>query len=249
MDESKLIEITKKEYDQLILQSKSSESVSQLAAGIAHEIRNPLTTIRGLIQLLHPYLIEIDKGDYANIALKEIDRLNDMVFQFLNTTKEKVQEKKVFQLNKLIEELELLYENEAKLRNIVLRSKWVPEDIKLYMNENQLRQVLINVIKNAMEAIENSMRYQGEIEIDADIQKECVAISIIDNGCGMSPESIQNLFSPYYTTKPTGTGLGLSICKKIIEDNGGEIHIHSVLGKGTIIKVYLPLAAEYRLHA
>lgn len=246
MDENQFIEITKKEYEQLIVQANYASNISQLSAGIAHEIRNPLTTIKGFIQLLAPHLTEIGKDEYANIALSEINRVNEMIFQFLNATKPKPTQISYIELNKLIKEVEILYESEAQLRNITIRTDLDPTNPIIYMDDHQLKQVIVNIIKNSIEAMEEPSRLGGHIDIRTEVNEDRVEISIHDNGCGMPSESIEKVFLPYYTTKTNGTGLGLSICKKIIEENSGHIQIHSTPHEGTDFRIDLPLVMEFR---
>ncbi|MDQ0154515.1 ATP-binding protein [Robertmurraya andreesenii] len=238
-----------KEYDQLALQSSYLESVGKLAAGIAHEIRNPLTTIKGFIQLVRPYLIDIQKEEYADISLDEIERANKILFQFLNAAKPQKKETRIVSVNKLIEEMALLYEGEASLQGISIKTVPSSDNPSILIDEYQLKAVLVNMMKNAFEAIRASERIQGRICMRTEIRGAHSVISIHDNGCGIPQETIASLFTPFFTTKTTGTGLGLIICKNIIHDFGGDIQIRSRLGEGTTFYIELPLANEYIMHA
>lgn len=241
----------KKEFNEILTKSDHLATVSKLAAGIAHEIRNPLTTIKGFLQLLKPYMAQINKEEYATVALEEIDRANEIIYSFLNMAKPKMVEKdlKATKINQLIQEIKLLYESEAILRNVTIETSLAPSNPVVSINENQLKQVLINMIKNAMEAIEHHQKKEGTIHLWTEESDGKGIIQISDNGCGMDPESIERLFTPFFTTKPTGTGLGLSICKKIINEHGGQIHINSEPGKGTTFRVELPICKISILHA
>lgn len=236
-------------YDALLRESSYSSNLDNLAAGIAHEIRNPLTTVRGFIQLIKPYLLEVNKEEYANIAIGEIDRVNAILFQFLNELKPQKSEAKEISVNKLIHNIQLLYEGEANLHNIAVQSVLAPEDPIIYANELQLKQVLVNMMKNALEAISSSGRSQGNIYLRTELHGNKVVISIKDNGCGMKEDLVDAVFSPFYSTKTTGTGLGLSISKKIIQEHGGSIHITSSVGEGTTLQIELPSSNEHILHA
>lgn len=227
----------KKEFDEISLQSSYLANVGQLAAGIAHEIRNPLTTIKGFIQLMKPYLVEIEKEEYATIALEEIDRANTILYEFLNAAKPHVNEAKHIDVNRLVKEITILFEGEAHLRNITLCTNLAQENPSLFLEEHQLKQVLVNVVKNAFEAVPAT---GGEIILSTEVRDEMVLFRIGDNGCGMSDETVQRIFMPFYTTKATGTGLGLSVCNDIIHHLGGEIEIKSQLGVGTDFLIYLP---------
>ncbi|MGG0719683.1 ATP-binding protein [Robertmurraya massiliosenegalensis] len=243
------LEKIKNKYDELELHSSYLSNVGQLAAGIAHEIRNPLTTIKGFIQLIKPYLIEIEKEQYADIALNEIERANQILYQFLNAAKPKMNEQKKINVNELLKDIAILYEGEANLRNIKIETSLQPNIPSVLMEENQLKQVLVNMIKNAMEAIQASRRGEGKLLLTSERIKHSIVLSIKDNGCGLSQESIDKLFTPYYSTKMSGTGLGLSICKQIIHESGGNIEISSRLNEGTTFRIQLPLQAKYQMHA
>ncbi|WP_077213005.1 two-component system sensor histidine kinase NtrB [Bacillus dakarensis] len=240
-------EALRKDYDELVLKSAYHEQIGTLAAGIAHEIRNPLTTVKGFLQLIQPFLAQIEKEEYAKIALKEIDRANEILYEFLNAVKPSSRVSTSIDVNHLLREIELLYESEAKLRNIILTIKYDTENPFIYMDEKQLKQVLINMIKNSIEAIDS--RHQGRIELSSEISGKYVNIIIKDNGCGLPEDAVQSIFTPFFTTKSEGTGLGLPICKKIIDESGGQINISSRLGEGTMIKIELPLCTEFKLNA
>lgn len=239
----------RRDYDEIMLQSVYNSNIGELAAGIAHEIRNPLTTIKGFIQLIKPYLTEIHKEEYATIALEEIDRANEILFQFLNAAKPQTNQVKQVPLNKLIKEISLLYEGEVNIRNITIKMVLDQSDPCLLTDEKQLKQVLVNIVKNAMDAISEANRLEGEITLYTETIENQARIIIRDNGCGMPEETVNKIFSPFYSTKVTGTGLGLSICKRIIDDQGGNIQIRSNPDDGTSFIISLPLKTESKLHA
>jgi signal transduction histidine kinase len=222
--------------------NQHNQNIEKLAAGIAHEIRNPLTTVGGFIQLLKPYLIEIGKGQYAEIALEELNRANQIIFEFLNASKPSENQQKPLSLNKLVKDTSLLYESEASLKNISIVNQFDRKDIKIIGNDKQLKQVLINLLKNAMEAIEERPEkdHKGRINYYTLTDGDIASIVIEDNGCGISERNLQNLFLPFYTSKETGTGIGLSVCKKIIEDHNGSIKVESTNGIGTIFRLEFP---------
>ena len=218
------------------------EHINTLAAGIAHEIRNPLTTVKGFLQLLRPYLYEIGKEQYADIAIDELNRANDLIFEFLNATKPQMNKKEIVSINKLIKDIGLLYESEALLHNIVLNITLADSNPAVLAGGLQLKQVFINILKNSIDAIiANSDPISGQINLLVKEEDHSVCIIMDDNGCGMTEETLNNLFMPFYTTKKTGTGIGLPICKKIIEEHSGQILISSIQGKGSTFKILLPL--------
>ncbi|MBT2689612.1 GHKL domain-containing protein [Bacillus sp. ISL-47] len=241
MEKKKYFEETAKEIHEASLASDYMSNVGKLAAGIAHEIRNPLTTVKGFIQLIKPYLIDVGKEQYAEIALEEINRANDIIYEFLNAAKPPEKKKTEVWLNKLIQEVTLLFESEAHLHNINFSIQPCDANPSVFGDNNQIKQVLVNILKNALEALQNVNRSDGMIRIYAETKQEKAYIIVEDNGPGMSQETVDQLFVPFYTTKSNGTGIGLSICKKIIEEHGGNIVLNSQLDTGTVFKIELPL--------
>jgi len=219
-------------------------NVSKLAAGIAHEIRNPLTTVKGFIQLLKPSLSEIGKGQYADIALDEIDRANDLICEFLDATKPFERKKDKVSLNKIIQDIAILYEGETSLQNVQLTYNTLEDDLIVYGDRKQLKQVLLNIVKNAIEATALTKSEYKQIHISLESKERKANMRIKDNGCGMTEEIRENIFTPFYSTKQTGTGIGLSICKKIIEEHDGFMNICSLPDKGTEITIILPLLID-----
>lgn len=236
-----MIEKIKKEYDQLAFQLDYFSNIGKLAAGIAHEIRNPLTSVKGFIQLMKPFLEKIGKEEYAKIAMDEIDRANLLIQEFLNAAKPREQEFACVEINQIIKDVGILFESEANLKNIIIKTKLAPENPVIYGDKNQIKQVIINLLKNSIEAINQVKNSGGIIYLCTEVEQKEVFVYIRDNGCGMSREEIEQAFDPFFTTKSTGTGLGLSICSKIIDEHGGSIQVDSIKGKGTTFKLLLPM--------
>ncbi|MBK3495346.1 PAS domain S-box protein [Viridibacillus sp. YIM B01967] len=226
----------KKEAEKLIIQSEKLKAIGEIAAGVAHEVRNPLTVISGFVQMMNndknsPYAF------YTNLIESEIDRINLIIGEFLVLSKPHAMQPKEFKIDKVITDILTLYRPELQLRNISLTENWHANDLTVKGDVNQIKQVFINIIKNAVEAIEK----EGDIIITIDkTSNHFFTICVTDNGSGMKKEVVENIFKPFYTTKETGTGLGMMITEKIILEHEGQITINSEYGKGSSITIKLP---------
>jgi PAS domain S-box-containing protein len=224
----------KSQTDELIRKSDKLSLVGQLAAGIAHEIRNPLTSLRGFIQLLQ-YKSE-DNKDYCNIMLSELDRINLIVGEFLILAKPQMVQFNERDINQIIRHVVTLIGTQAIINNIHLVHKLADNLPTISCEENQLKQVIINLIKNAIEAMPTG----GTITVETGMHDEDhLFIRIVDEGKGIPSEMLEKLGEPFYTTKDHGTGLGLMVCYKIIENHLGEIRVNSEVNQGTTFEVIL----------
>ncbi len=224
-----------------ILRTEKLKVIGELAASFAHEIRNPLTTIRGFIQLLDISNDNHTKEQkYYKIILQEIDRINGIVTDLMCMAKPNGDQQFILtNLNQIIEDITLLYDGQGSL-NKVLIEKELDHSVPLFFTYgSKLKQVFINLIKNAFEAMPNG----GTLTIKTIYIKEesSVEISIADTGIGMDQQTIANLRKLFFTTKSSGTGLGLPMCYMIIEDMDGSLTVSSKVGKGTTftIKLYI----------
>ncbi|MFF2481896.1 ATP-binding protein [Paenibacillus sp. NPDC058071] len=234
-----------KMIEQTALQNDKLAMLGRISAAIAHEIRNPLTSIRGFIQLLRPLLLQLGKEEYARIILAEIDRANDIIYEFLNSSKPSAPMKRAFSMNKLIQEVVLLTESEALMRNcqIQVESYEDDTDVMVSIDVKQIKQVILNVMKNSLDAIEaREEGRRGRIDVVTRSDGQYAEITLKDNGKGMDRATMSRLFDPFFTTKEAGTGLGLSVSYKIVRNHGGSIRVDSTEGSGTSFIIYLPLA-------
>lgn len=219
-------------------EAQKLELVGSLAASTAHEIRNPLTGIKGLIQLLgEKYNTDSDKL-YFNVIDQEISRINEIVSEFLILGKPTAQKMNIENLNVILKELHPILSSEANLKNIKLTCSVPPEPIFIKCTKDQMKQVILNITKNAVEALDSG----GNLTIHLTKKKQVGEIIIQDNGVGIPKETIEKIFIPFYTSKDTGTGLGLVVCKRILESFGGQINVISEEGIGTTVKITLPLS-------
>ncbi|MGN7468788.1 PAS domain-containing sensor histidine kinase [Brevibacillus sp. SAFN-007a] len=235
-------EITKTK--ELLRQSDKLSAIGQLAAGIAHEIRNPLTSLRGFIQLLDAS-VEGTHRNYCQIMLSELDRINLIVSELLVLAKPQAVRFQRKDLSDLIGNVLSLLESQANLKNIQIHASIDPQLPLISCEENQIKQVLLNICKNAMEALPEG----GEIHVRGQlVSAEHIQISITDNGCGIDPERIPRLGEPFYTTKENGTGLGLMVSQRILEDHGGSLQIESERQQGTTVRILLPVSVQRATH-
>jgi len=231
-----------KQIEQTAYQNDKLAMLGKIAAAIAHEIRNPLTSIRGFIQLLRPHLLHLGKEEYARIILTEIDRANDIIYEFLNSSKPSAPMKQKIAVSSLLKEVTLLCESEAHLKGCQILNEIYDEDLAISIDVKQLKQVVLNIVRNAIDAIEEQGHDNpGRIDITSRQEGSYAEISIRDNGKGMDHVTKSKLFDPFYTTKAAGTGLGLSVSYRIIRNHGGSISVTSDVGEGTEFKIYLPL--------
>ncbi|MBP2239923.1 two-component system, sporulation sensor kinase D [Cytobacillus eiseniae] len=213
------------------------ELVGTLAASTAHEIRNPLTGIKGLIQLLSEKYTNSQDQYYFSVINDEINRINEIVSEFLILGKPTAQKTDIVDLRIVIMEIEPLIYSEANLTNIHYQSSIPEKPLLVDCTKDQLKQVLLNLTKNAFE----SMQAGGQLSINLiELSNKC-HVKITDTGTGIPDDVIDKIFQPFYTSKQSGTGLGLVVCKRIIQSFGGEINLTSKVQKGTEVDIFLPL--------
>ncbi|MEW9500916.1 ATP-binding protein [Jeotgalibacillus marinus] len=221
--------------ERLVKQEKLSVS-GELAAGIAHEIKNPLTSLKGFVQLMReqPHL----STKNVEIMASEIDRVHSIVEELLVLSKPHKRVQKCFSLQEAMDYVVNVMKHQALLSRVeIIVERSSTESDHVLGDRNKLIQVMINLVKNAIEAMEDG----GEMKIRSVKKNEEVWIQIQDEGVGISTEQLNNLAKPFYTTKVKGMGLGLTICNKIIHEHNGQLTIQSELGKGTIVTVKMPI--------
>jgi PAS domain S-box-containing protein len=232
-------DVTQKKRDaEVILKTEKMSVIGELAASIAHEIRNPLTSIKGFVQILQEDEHMMHSGEHLRVMSEEIDRINEVVGELLLIAKPQMQTVLSVDLKAVIEDVMTLMKSSAMQNNISLMLNHEADTFKVSGNKNHLKQVFINLIKNAIESMPDGGTVQTAIERSAD---GSIRISISDEGIGLSQERMEKLGEPFYTTKDKGTGLGLTVCYKIIrEEHAGEILFESEEGRGTTVHIILP---------
>ncbi len=224
--------------EELMIKSEKLSIAGQLAAGIAHEIRNPLTAIKGFLQLFNDEFK--GKQNYFDIIFSELNRIELILSELLLLAKPSEIKFKNKDIRTILRDVVTLLETQANLQNIQINIDFVNEVSVITCDENQIKQVFINLIKNSIDAMENS----GTIIIRTMVTNESIYIFFIDEGCGIPKSILERIGEPFYTTKEKGTGLGLMVSYNIIENHNGEIKVDSKENEGTTFEIKLPRINE-----
>ncbi|PGX73059.1 ATP-binding protein [Priestia megaterium] len=226
-----------------VIASEKLSTLGILGTGFAHEIKNPLTAIIGLIQLLQKPDIDLNtQENYLNIISKELERIKDLTNQFASLGKPTLFKRKSCDIDVLIKNTVALVKNHALLHNIEIKYENKKNSLKTEVDESQIKQVLINLLQNAIDAMQEG----GEITVSLDFNEETEQIKIVvqDNGVGMTAKELESISKPFFSTKERGIGLGLHISYQIIESHGGKIRVNSIKDKGSTFTLYLPAYSE-----
>ena len=223
----------KKETEEMMIRSEKMSIAGQLAAGIAHEIRNPLTSIKGFLQLLQAGISH--KDEYYKIMIDEIEKMESISSELLFISKPLTENKKMENVQEMIEDVVVLLKTQASLNGSKII--WhIDEGQEVYCDRSQIKQVLINLVKNAYEAMTDG----GNIEIRVSSINDNTVIKIIDQGPGVSEEIIHKLDEPFFTTKQNGTGLGLMIANQILARHDGKLEVYANKEKGSTFQIMMP---------
>ena len=218
-------------------------ALGKMAAGVAHELRNPLSSIKGLALILKDKLPEEFREDgAADLLIQEVGRLNRAIGDLLAYAKPPRLEKTRISLNEAARHALELIGPDAGAMGVALEFSQAAEAM-VDADPDKLSQVLLNLLMNAMQAMEK-MENGGRIDVSVTVADKWAKVTVVDTGCGIAPENLPKIFDPYFTTKSTGTGLGLAVSAKIIEEHGGGIVADSEPGRGTRMECFLPLADQ-----
>jgi len=220
-----------------LMEQKRLALLGEMAAVLAHEIRNPLGSIKGFAQFLMEKRKEQDpEKEYLQTMVEECKRLEKLVNDLLSYARQEDLSPTSFSLTGLIQEC--IHQTEETSKGEKIPIQWEsPGEIVLYADRDKLKQVLLNLLQNAIEA-DGAGR---TITVEASQENGKMMLWTKDRGKGMDQESLKKIFQPFFTSKSKGTGLGLAIVKKLVEQMGGEIHVNSQLGKGTSVQIILPI--------
>jgi len=228
------------------IESERLNALTLLAAGVAHELGNPLNSLNIHLQLMERQARKLKgkEGEELQQSIEicrgEINRLDSIVTQFLRAIRPSRPQVQPENINAIVEEAVRFFSGEIEARDIVVETELRSDLPLLQLDRNQMKQAFYNVIKNSFEA----MRRRGILRIQTDMDESHVRVSFIDTGGGMSAETLSHVFEPYYTTKGSGTGLGLLIVRRIVREHGGELAIESTEGKGLALTIRLPLKEQ-----
>lgn len=229
------IDITQqKENEKLIIRSEKKTIAGELAASIAHELRNPLTAVKGFFHILKN--TNEKKDLYFTVIEDELSRIEQIASELLTLAKPHSDNRKNYNLIQLVEDVKLLLTSQTNMKNIEIIIEKNKDKVIVNCDKNKIKQVFINLIKNAIDAMNNG----GKICIRINECKKYVQIEIVDQGKGISKEVLNKIGEPFYTTKAKGTGIGLMISFQIIESHQGTISVASKVDVGTTFTITLP---------
>lgn len=225
-----------KRTDEILRQSDKLAAVGQLAAAVAHEVRNPLTSLKGFTQLLQHQFPTANQS-YFDIMKGELERIELISGELLVLAKPKPEHFEQRCINQIVRDVVTLLESQANMSAVEVELSLEPELPQILCDANQLKQVFVNIMKNGIEAMKDG----GKLRIGTQRQQHHLLISFVDEGCGIPKEKLDKIGEPFFTTKDTGTGLGMMITQKIIQHHKGVLQVESEQGIGTTVSVLLPV--------
>ncbi|EJR53571.1 hypothetical protein IIM_02935 [Bacillus cereus VD107] len=215
--------------------SEKLNIVSELAASVAHEVRNPLTVVRGFIQLLES-TEDVKNKEYMRLVLAELDRAEQIISDYLNLARPQIEKKEHICLSAQLIEMTTLMSSFAAMQGVYLQVE-ISESLYTIGDKTKLKQAIMNVVKNGIEAIQGN---KGYLKVTAVQKDEMIVIKVKDSGVGMTKEQLTRLGQPYYSLKEKGTGLGLMVTFSILQAHNGTLEYKSESGKGTEAIIILP---------
>lgn len=226
------------ELEQAVLKAERLAIMGQLAAIALHEVRNPLSAIKGFLQLLKRELEDVRQLEYVEVMLDALDRVNNLITNYLRLAKPGIPERQFCDMEELIRDLISLYDVEFKSKGISFLFSCHSGLPPVYLDREQFHQVVVNILKNAVEVTPPG----GEICIGIEYlkEKDMALLFVRDTGIGISEEALPRIFDPFFTTREKGTGLGLHVCREIVMNHGGEIRIANNFGRGCTVTVTIP---------
>ncbi|MBB3114603.1 two-component system sporulation sensor kinase B [Paenibacillus phyllosphaerae] len=234
--------VADKELQLRLIHNEKAEAIGQVAASMAHEVRNPLTTVLGFLKLIRDHRASPEKVErFIDISIEEIKRTEQILTDYLAISKPLSQHREQIDLVPQLAAVIELMTPYATMHNVVLNcGQLPPKPVWLTATATEMKQMLVNFTKNAIEAC--SERDRGKVTLSLQLTNKSVSLLIQDNGIGMTEEQVRRLGSIYYSTKTSGTGLGLTFSYQLIRSMDGSVQVHSVPEAGTSFTIWLPLA-------
>lgn len=221
-----------------VIRAERLAALGELMAGVAHEIRNPLTSIKGFMQYLQHADSEEERQVYMPVIVKEVDRINRVIEELLYFARPCRKNYRHINLNEVLQETLILVQNRSTQHNVDFHVDLAEGLPAIWADAEQVKQVLLNLLINAVQSMEG----RGVIRIVTDHpEEELVSVAIQDTGCGIHAADLEKIFDPFFTTKANGTGLGLPMVQRIVQHHGGQVLVRSAEGQGTTVTLYLPL--------
>ena len=239
-----------KELQENSQQTEHLSTLSTLTAGMAHEIRNPLSGIRGSAQLLLKDLKNNGQREYMEIVIEEVDRINRLVKKMMDLTRPALNDFKPTNIHQVLEEILILEKGTLEMKEGAFVQVYDPSIPTIKANKDELKQVFLNLVKNAVEASPKGGRVRISTQYNTDytfrkkqdtLSPHNIVVKITDSGPGMTNATKKKIFTPFFTTKKRGTGLGMAVSLKIVENHHGKIKVTSEENIGTVIQVFLPV--------
>ncbi|MDP6924154.1 MAG: ATP-binding protein [Candidatus Scalindua sp.] len=233
----------RKKLEQQLLHSERLATIGEMSAKVAHEIRNPLSSISLNTELLYDEISKEngeEKSEAENLIqsiLSEVDTLTEMSDEYLRFARFPRLDTKPVSVNNILIELSKFFNKERLKRGITLKENYAPDLPLILLDVNQIKQAFLNILKNSFEAMSEG----GKLSISTRLKDDCIEVSITDTGSGISKEDVQRVFDPFYSAKVNGTGLGLALTMKTVEGHHGEIICKSTIDKGTTMVVSFPV--------
>lgn len=231
------------EMQRRLIHQETLASLGQMAAGVAHEVRNPLGGIKMAMGVLATHEGDMLSREMIETVRSGILEIEAIVSTLLDYSRETALDRQPYDLERIVRQVVQAVEAEAHARGVQVSCAATPGIPVALLDGQKIRQVVTNIVRNAVDAADR--RPQPLVEIRCGTDANAVLVEVIDNGVGMTPEAQEKIFLPFYTTKPTGTGLGLAIAKKIVDLHGGEIRVDSTPGQGTRVQIALPAGATH----
>ena len=242
----------RRELEEDLKRSDRLATLGAFAAALAHEIKNPLGGIKGAAQLLRRGMgADGTLTEYTDIVVREVDRIDHLLEQLLNLSRPARLNLERVNIHEILDQVLLLEKEDGEKARITLRKHFDPSLPPIRGDRNQLTQVFLNIVKNALDAMDGKgeLAVATRMETDFHIREagkerdKFIWVDFKDTGPGISEQNLPHIFSPFFTTKSHGTGLGLAICYRIIKEHGGMVRVDSRQGEGTVFKISLPVAA------